>query len=71
MCMPLLKIASKQQWKDNTKIRMAMMIIHLRTWFSNSEYQKVVFCSAPKCVDNKKVENNYRSTFCDCFRAPK
>ena len=32
---------------------------------------KAVFCSAPKCVDNKKVENNYRSTFCDCFRAPK
>ena len=48
---------------------MAMMIIHLRTWFSNLKYQKVVFCSAPKCVDNKKVENNYRSTFCDCFRA--
>ena len=41
----------------------------LRTWFSNLKYQKVVFCSAPKCVDNKKVENNYRSTFCDCFRA--
>ena len=42
---------------------------NLRTWFSNLKYQKVVFCSAPKCVDNKKVENNYRSTFCDCFRA--
>ena len=35
---------------------MAIMIIHLRTWFSNLYHQKVVFCSAPKCVDNLKLK---------------